>query len=143
MFKFNPISAEESLRMQQPFPEGEYEFVADICEQKMSQGGNNMIIAHITIYSPNGKSLSLKDYMLPEHEQMRYRWRQFCESVGLTSQYESGEINLDSIRGMHGRCMIKHEKEQNGERMFCKVKSYLKPSENKTEDHPFNDDIAF
>lgn len=143
MFKFNPITALESLRLQQPFPEGEYEFVTDMCEQKISQGGNNMIIVNITIYSSNGRSLSLKDYILPEHEQMRYKWRQFCESINFTSQYESGEINLESMRGVHGKCIIKHEKEPNGERMFCKIKSYLKPSEIKNKEPVFNDDVPF
>lgn len=143
MFKFNPISALESLRLQQPFPEGEYEFVTEMCEPKTSDNGNNMIVAHITIFSPSGKGLSIKDCLLHEHEQMKYKWRQYCESVGLTQQYESGEINLDAMRGVHGKCIIKHEKEKNGDRMFCKIKSYVKPSENKTEEHPFNDDITF
>lgn len=143
MFKFNPISALEALRMQQPFQEGEYEFCVMLCESKLSQSGNSMIVAHVDIFSMDGKSLSIKDYILPEHPQMGFKWRDFCVSIGLEKEYESGGIVLDALKGSHGKCIIKHEKEKNGDRMFCKIKSYLKPSEIKTEEHPFNDDITF
>lgn len=143
MFKFNPITAEESLRMQQPFQEGEYEFCVTLCESKLSQSGNNMIVVFISIFSMDGKSLSIKDYILPEHAQMGFKWREFCVAIGLEKEYESGTIDLEAIKGCHGTCLIKHEKEKNGDRMFCKIKSYVKPSENKIEEHPFNDDIAF
>jgi hypothetical protein len=144
MFKFDPISAQEAQTLQQPFGEGEYDFIVDMCEQKTSQGGNNMIVAHITIFSPENRSLPIKDYILPEHSQMKYKWRQFCESVNLASQYESGTIILESMRGLHGRCFIKHEKERDGDRLFCKVKYYIAFDPNRKITAPvFNDDIAF
>ena len=145
MLNFHPMNAVEYAAIQNPFPEGEYEFVTEMCESKLSSSGNTMVVVHITIFSKeNNRSMIIKDYILPDHEQMKFRLRQFCESINLEKEYESGKLSLDSMKGKNGRCFIKREKEKDGDRTFCKVKSYIKYNPDAKISIPvFDDDITF
>lgn len=142
MLNFNPMTNEEYESIQNPFPEGEYEFITEMCESKVSSTGNTMLVAYINIFSPlNNRSMMIKDYILPDHPQMKFRLKQFCESISLEKEYESGKLDLESMRGKGGKCWIRREKEKDGDRTFCKIKSYTKCD--LSTDKEFDDDITF
>lgn len=145
MLRFTPMSDEQYYSSQNPFPEGECEFIVEICEPKVSAGGNQMVVPHISLFSPNSRlSIIIKDYILIDHPTMGFRLRQFYESIDLLEDYKRGEIDLEKTKRRNGRCVIKHEKEKDGNRLFCKVKSYLKYDPNLKISAPvFDDDISF
>lgn len=122
---FKPKS-EAELNSFEIFPKGEYDFNVVKAVEKISKAGNQMIELELDIYAPNGSKARVFDYLL---ENVAYKLKHFCESVGLHDEYEDGNITTDMCRNRAGKCTIIVKQDKTGEYPDKnEVKDYCKQS---------------
>ena len=113
--RINPISREEAQQTEYPlFAEGDYRYRVLEATETESAKGNAMLKVKITAFDDQGKQMHIYDYLLPEHEKMRFRLRQFMESLALIEVYDSGQLDSQQVVGRSGIVRIGQQPEQNG-----------------------------
>jgi hypothetical protein len=98
--KFKPLSESEVLNLLQP---GEYDFVVEMAEDKISKSGNEMIKLQLSIWDNMNIKHTVFDYLL---EQIMYKVKHFSDSVGLTEEYKNGGFTAINCLNLSGRCKI-------------------------------------
>lgn len=90
------------------FPKGDYDFEVIKAHDKTSMSGNDMIELELDIFDSNGNKCRVYDYLL---EKIAYKLKHFCDSVGLTTEYEKGTLVADMCLNRNGKCRvdIKHD----------------------------------
>lgn len=130
---------EEELNTFEIFPKGEYDFTVVKADDGVSKVGNPMIKLALDIYAPNGKKSRVFDYLL---ESLAYKLKHFCDTVGLSQEYESGIIVSDMCINRTGRCTIGIQHDKTGEysdknvvRDYCKAEKEI--DDINSEELPF------
>lgn len=157
--KFTPKTEQELQSMSQfeLFEPGQYAFQVltaedQVSKQKYDEAGsplprNEMIKLKLKVIHPSGKEKHIFDYVL---EAMAFKLRHFCEAVGLSEKYESGELKAFDCPGRTGKLDLTFEAgKQKPEGGYYpdknSVKDYLKAAEgdsNPPEDQ-FSDQLPF
>lgn len=89
---------EESL-----IPVGEYDFTVVKADNKVSKNTSSEMIQLDMDVFVDGVARPLKDWLM---EQMAYKLRHFCFSVGLGSKYEDGNLQANDCVGRSGKVKI-------------------------------------
>jgi hypothetical protein len=110
------------------FPKGEYDFKVLKAKDKVSQNsGNEMIELELDIYSTDGKTARVYDYLL---ESVAYKLKHFCQAVKLITAYETGNLDADMCIGRTGRCLIEIKQDRTGAYSDKNVvKDYCRPED--------------
>lgn len=128
--KFNP-KTEKEIEEGNLLENGEYGFDILIAEDTYSKKGNEMIKLKLKIYAGDSEK-RLFDYLL---EEMEFKLRHFCDSVGLLSEYNMGALTADMCIGRSGKCnIVKKEDKVYG--LQNVIKDYVCKTENVNEEDP-------
>ena len=95
--RVTPVSAEKANEggVFTPWKPGIYDFAVFEALEEFSKSGNEQIKLTLHVFDPDGKRRTVYDY-LGAAENMQWKVRHFCESIGLTADYEGGD--LDTVR---------------------------------------------
>ena len=104
--RFKPKTTEEldSMNLMKP---GIYSFRVANATEQISKSGNEMIKLTIEVYDDFGTTFTIFDYLL---EAMAHKLNHFCESVGLYSKYQAGEMTSVDCIGKCGYVEIANQK---------------------------------
>ena len=89
----------------QPWPAGEYAFEVKDCVEAVSTSGNEMIKLTLAIFTPDGASRTVFDYLLST-DKGQWKVRHFMQAIGLLPSYEAGIIETTEIFGRSGQCKV-------------------------------------
>ena len=105
--RFEPISEEKAAETSNssPFPRGDYDFEVTAAAEGVSSAGNEQFAVELFIYNQEGKRRKIFDY-LGIAANMQWKFRQFCEAIGMIDKYEAGEINDYEMIDRVGRASI-------------------------------------
>lgn len=129
-FNFTPKTDEEINRMKL-LQEGKYGFLIRNATEKVSKSGNEMIELYLEVFSNDGGSVFVSDYLVST-EKMSWKIKHFCQSISIESEYETGRINVHSIMEKQGRATIVIENNKDYPSRN-KVKDYI-PNEKQIKD---------
>ena len=118
--RFQP-KTEDELKTWKILPEADYDYVIDQAIDKISQQGNDMIEIKLRVFGPGYES-HIFDYLL---ESMGHKLRHICESTGLLSKYDSGEVVAEDLIGRAGICRIGIEKAKGKYKEKNRVDDYI------------------
>lgn len=133
-FAFNPLTDEEInvLQNRHLLPDGIYHFFVKNIEQQQSRVGNPMLKVTLGVVAKPGDQRNIIDFLLTT-EQMMFKLKHFCESIGLSEQYAQGKFELNDCINRSGKVKIGVQKgaaKDDGSGFFpdknC-VKDYVKP----------------
>lgn len=126
--KFTPQSKEELSAL---LAEGEGEFKVLECQESVSKSNNPMFVLKVSVADKNGKVATLTDYLATH-----WKIRNFAHSAGLIEQYNAGEITAKDCLNKEGKCLIKIQKGEMGDRGLYPDKnivgSYIEQEEKAT-----------
>lgn len=153
-FSFNPLSDEQINAIQNRglLADGVYPFCVKSIEQRHSKSGNPMLQVRIGVLANADDERNIFDYLLAT-EQMMFKLKHFCESIGLEEKYAKGNFSPADCINRSGRVRIGVQKggaKEDGSGFYPdknSVKDYVKLDEKVAEiakvDPDFNDDIKF
>lgn len=84
---------------------GTYDFEIHDASEEISKAGNEQIKLTVWIFDSNGERKTCFDY-LGAAANVQWKVRQFAASVGLISQYESGELDVNEIVDRTGKLKL-------------------------------------
>jgi hypothetical protein len=93
-------------------PKGDYDFEVLDATDTLSKAGNEMIKLKLRVYDKQGKGVIVFDYLL---ESMAYKFKHFCDTVGLSSQYEAGKVIGEECIGKAGVLEIIIQEDKTGQ----------------------------
>jgi hypothetical protein len=103
-------------------PAADYDFDVLMAEDLISKNLNPMIKVIIGLYIDGAVKNQIFDYLLPA---MEGKLRHFCDTVGLLSQYEAGQLEAADCVGRSGRVKIAIKPEKNGYSAKNIVRDYI------------------
>lgn len=103
--RFTP-KTEAEIQEANLLPAGTYDFKITKAEDAVSKSGNDMIVATIQVYRPDGGFTLVTDYLL---ESMAYKLRHCCEECGIIHLYEAGTLMASDLEGREGRMQLKQD----------------------------------
>lgn len=113
---------EEEIQESGLVPAEDYDFDVLEAEDTISKkSGNPMIKINIGLYVDGQVKNRVFDYLLPA---MEAKLRHFCDTVGLLSRYEAGQLEATDCLGRSGRVKIGIEKKE-GYAAKNTVKDYI------------------
>lgn len=122
--QFQPLSESEVLNL---LPEGEYDFLVENAEDKVSKSGNDMIKLNLAIWDNQNIKHVVFDYLLA---QLMYKVKHFADATGLQDKYESGGYLASDCLNKTGRCKIVIQEDNNSSYPPKNViKDYMKGKE--------------
>lgn len=154
MFSFNPLSDEQIHAVQNRglLEEGIYSFTVKAMEAQQSKSGNPMLKVRIGVLASEGDERNIIDYLLSS-EQMMFKLKHFCESIGLEDNYLKGNLSPSDCINRSGKVRIGVQKggaKEDGSGFFPdknSVKDYVKVEAKAApvvdDKPPFDDDIKF
>lgn len=95
--------SEKELQEANLAPAAEYDFDVLSAEDLYSKAGNPMIKVKIGLYVGDKVRNHVYDYLLAA---MEAKLRHFCDTTGLLSRYESGQLEAADCVGRSGRAKI-------------------------------------
>lgn len=136
--------SDEEIMSSLYWKEGDYEFLVESAEDKISKSGNEMIKVLLRIYGKEGQSKEITDYLLP---QMAFKLKHFCKATGLLDKYNNDDLNASDCISRKGFLQLGIEEERPNENggFYPKknfVKDYLCEIMVPASDMP-NDDVPF
>lgn len=150
--RFSPKSDAEIEAEQAKFRplKGIFDFeVIDASDEVSKKSGNEMIKLKLCVYRPEGGESHVYDYLL---EAMAFKFKHFCEAVGMLDRYEAGDINASDCINKCGKVELRLEKNDKGDDRSV-VKDYIKriaPAQGAQppkgligEGKPLDDEIPF
>lgn len=79
------------------FPEGDFHFVVDECEETTSHAGNAMLKMVLAVDAGGDKPRKVYYYLTFANEEWSYRWLEgFTSSVGLPYKDDSGNVSIEA-----------------------------------------------
>jgi len=84
---------------------GTYDFEIHDASEEISKAGNEQIKLTVWVFDDQGDRKTCFDY-LGATEKVQWKTRQFCQSVGLITQYESGELDVNDIVERTGKLKL-------------------------------------
>lgn len=126
--RFQPMSEKEALEQNLLQP-GTYDFEVISAEDKQSESsGNDMIALKLRIFTDTGEK-TVFDYLVFT-EKNQFKIRRFCETTGMLSRYESGELAAEDCENRCGKAVLGIQKDKTGQYPDRNtVKEYCKPGE--------------
>lgn len=127
--RVNPISAEKASEGGgfEPWPAGEYDFAVHDAADDVSSAGNEQIKLTLHVFNRDGNKRTVFDY-LGASDKAQWKVRHFADAVGLTRQYESGELEPRDIVGREGRCRLRIKPASGGYPANNEVQDYIAAS---------------
>lgn len=92
--RFTPVSEETAAGV---WPKGEYDALVTEAVEKTSKKDNPMIELTLTVYGPEGKEKSIRDWLVST-DGGQAKIQRFCKSAGLWEMYQAGELSSDSCK---------------------------------------------
>ena len=105
--EIKPKSREEIAREKLLKP-GIYDFEVMRAEETTSRAGNAMIKLKVRVFHDGGEA-HLYDYLVSTQVE---KLCAFCDAVGLSKEYDAGDVNSDDMEGRSGRAKIGIEDEK-------------------------------
>lgn len=127
-FTFTP-KTEEELTLMNLLPEGEYHFIVQRAQEKTSKNGNPMLELFLEVFSPDGDSVFVADYLV-DKKKMAWKIKHFCDSIRLEARYNQGQLDPHILAKKEGIAHIAIEKSENY-KPKNKVKDYIIKKEKK------------
>lgn len=104
---------------------GTYPATVIKAEEKNSKAGNPMMVVELEVFTPEGKSKFIKDYIVTGGEYPNdWRLKNLAKAVGLE---ENGEINADDLQGKSMSAKIGFKPARGDFAESNDVKDYYKP----------------
>ena len=105
--RVQPISADvaDSGGAGEVFKPGEYDFVIFEAAETTSQAGNDMLKLTLHVFNRDGDKRTVFDYILSS-QAGQWKARHMMESIGMTRQYEAGDIDPINITDRSGRLKL-------------------------------------
>lgn len=105
--RVKPVSSEEanSGGAEEPFKPGEYDFTIQEAAETTSQAGNDMLKLKLHVFNRDGEKRTVFDYILSS-QAGQWKARHMMESIGMTRQYEAGDIDPIEISERTGRLKL-------------------------------------
>ena len=126
---FKPKSDQELAR-DSLLEKGDYGFTVLEAEDKVSKNGNEMIEMKLEIFTDNGGSRVLFDWLM---EKVPYKLKHFCDAVGLSDKYNAGTLKAIDCEGKSGTCAIIIKEDPSGQyQPKNSVRDYLVRSREET-----------
>lgn len=140
---YRRVSEEEDQR-RGLIDKGEYTFqVAAIEQKRTSNGKYDMLAVDLIVWDITNRERKLKDWIVFA-EEMDWKFRHFCKSLGLLQQYEEGSIEVQHFPGKKGKVKVgqKDGQTKDGDtRLVNFVMDYLNDSGNTASNSDtFKDD---
>jgi hypothetical protein len=132
--RFTPVSEAEAINL---LPEGVYDFVVKVAEEKISKKGHPMIKVTLSIYDNKGVEKLITDYLM---EAMMFKLIHFCQTTGLYDKFQEGNLEATDLLGATGKVKIRIEEDETG--MYDPknaVRDYVKPGK---EPAPKQEEVA-
>lgn len=127
--KYTPITEKEADaggNKFEPFRPGIYDFEVVAATEETSQAsGNEQFHLELNVYNSAGEKRYIHDYLI-NTEGWQYKWRHFCEAVGLLGEYESGSLDAAMLEGCAGRCKVVIDPAKGQYAAKNKVQDYIK-----------------
>jgi len=120
--QFQP-KTEAEIKAANLLPEGVYDFEVFDAVDKVSKSGNDMIELHLKVFTDDGSTRQMRDWIL---ESFAHKLRHFCEACGLTKQYEAGALTANDCIGMAGKVRVVQQTRE-GYDPQNSVKDYIVP----------------
>lgn len=149
--KFQPRTVEEietekrDFAVQSLLPKGWYDFeVMDAQDAVSKKSGRDMIKLKLRVFNPNGGEKHVYDYLI---ETAPTHLFDFCESVGLETEYHQGTLTAADCMGRAGRVQIaiddrdKNYEPKNVAKNYASPKSQALAPKKETDDD--GDEIPF
>lgn len=111
-FSYQPLTEQEAMKERNSFlllDDGIYEFTVAKATAKESKSGNPMIELALTVWDNLGKEHFVYDYLVGTNN-MVWKVRHFCDSIGLTKEFEDGKFNEILAQGKSGKAQIGFQK---------------------------------
>jgi hypothetical protein len=114
--KFIPRDCtEKQIQESALIPNGDYDFEIVKATEKKSKAGNIMMELKLKVWDSNGKERFMFDFLLTDTDMMMFKFKHFCESVGLQSQFELGEVTEGDCLNKSGRVRIFIQQDKSGQ----------------------------
>ncbi len=110
-FSYEPMT-EEQCEKERQFPllePGIYNFTVNKAEYKRSHKGTPMIELNLTIWDEHGKEYHVFDYLIATPK-MEWKTRHFCDSIGLTKEYDDKKFNEHLCVNRSGKAEVIFQK---------------------------------
>jgi hypothetical protein len=156
-FSFLPRSDDEihAIQNRALLSDGIYPFIVKAIESQVSKSNNSMLKLKIGVIDAKGEERNIIDYLLGT-DQMIYKLKHFCESIGMEDKYAKGNFEPQDCINRSGKVKIGVQKgapKPDGDGFYPdknSVKDYVKgdvepkkaEKAEKAKDD-FNDDIKF
>lgn len=88
--------------------DNDYDFEVVSAEETTSKSGNDMIAMVLKVFDGEGGSRPVRDWLVSTEGGLR-KISGFAKSVGMTTEYKSGELSAYAIEKAAGRCRIKRD----------------------------------
>lgn len=134
LFTFQPLSEQEATNKMIGLKEGSYNGTVTDFKRERTKNGDNMLVVSVGI-----DHHLIKDYLLPDHERMSYRVREFFKALGLIEQYELGSVRRSAILNKKVGVVIKHVPDKDDKTIVrAKINKYTEQFEEfQDSDLPF------
>jgi hypothetical protein len=153
-FLFNPLSDDQinAIQNRTLLADGIYPFVVKNVEQQVSKSSIAMLKVKLVVVAAENDMRVIFDYLLAT-EQMMFKLKHFCESIGIADKYEKGSFEPSDCIERSGKVKIGVQKgaaKDDGSGFYPdknSVKDYVKsegtgtPKEKVPKE--FDDDILF
>jgi len=96
MPRFNPDNYQDST-----IADGDYPFVVIGAEDRVSKNGNEMIAVELECTVSDNRKITVYDY-LTFTDAALFKIKQFCDAVGLTDNWASGQLEAADCVGQEG-----------------------------------------
>lgn len=109
---------------------GTYPATVIKAEEKNSKAGNPMMVVELEVYTPDGKSKFVKDYIVTGGEYPNdWRLKNLAKAVGLD---DNGEVNASDLQGKNTNVKIGFKPARGDFAESNDVKDYYKPEAEDT-----------
>lgn len=156
---FTPKTNEEIEAEKALLQPGEYKFVVESADERISKNGNPMIKLKLKVKSSEGVTYTLFDYLLTS-DKMIWKLKHFCEAAGLENKYNEGAIRDSDCVGREGEIKTEIEESEGfppkssvvdyliNEKNESAIEKNKKLNEEASKEKPFSsedfdDDIPF
>ena len=152
-FLFNPLNDDQinAIQNRTLLADGIYPFVVKSVEEQVSKSSILMLKVKLLVVAAENDVRVIFDYLLAT-EQMMFKLKHFCESIGIADKYEKGSFEPSDCIERSGKVKIGIQKgaaKDDGSGFYPdknSVKDYVKSNDTGTKakaPNEFNDDILF
>jgi hypothetical protein len=89
-----------------PWRPGDYDFEVHDAADDRSKSGNDMVKLTLHVFNAEGNKRTVFDYLLPD-EKWQSKVRHFCESIGIESEYDQGNLDPFDMVGKQGQLKLR------------------------------------